>query len=52
MAELGQRCSHGIAWTDECPECDLVWAKQIIEHWAKPVADAQRVVEDAEREKA
>lgn len=44
-----QRCSHGIAWADECPECDLVWAKQIVEHWGQSVDDARRQIEEAER---
>lgn len=45
-----QRCSHGIAWADECPECDLVWAKQIVEHWGQSVDDARRQIEEAERD--
>lgn len=51
MTEPGQKCSHGIAWQDECHECDVVWAREVLRHWQKPVAEAQRVVEEVERVK-
>lgn len=49
---LGDRCSHGKTWTEDCPECTLVVAKQIIEHWGDAVDDARRVIAETEAKEA
>lgn len=48
MTELGKTCSHGVAWGDHCPECELISAREIVRHWADAVDDARRIIAEAE----
>lgn len=45
---LGDKCSHGIALGEHCPECALISARQIVEHWGDAVDEARRVIARAE----
>lgn len=47
MTELGKTCSHGVAWGDHCPECELISARQIVDHWGEMVDEARKVIVDA-----
>lgn len=49
MTELGSTCSHGARWDEECKECDLVWARQFVEHWGSKVDEARKVIAEAEK---
>lgn len=51
VTELGNTCSHGARWDEECKECDLVWAKQFEAHWGPRVDEARKVIAEAEGEK-
>jgi hypothetical protein len=46
---IGDRCSHGKLWAEACPECELVSAKQIVEHWGKAVDEARATIAAAEQ---
>lgn len=46
---IGERCSHGKTWAEECPDCALVSAKGFVERWGEAVDEARKVI--AEREK-
>jgi hypothetical protein len=41
---LGERCSHGKTWGEYCPECELISARQIVDHWGEMVDEARRVI--------
>lgn len=47
---LGETCSHGIPWNTDCPQCDLVSARQLAEHWGPLVDEARRVIAEAKEE--
>jgi hypothetical protein len=50
---LGDRCSHGKTWDEECKECALVSAREFVRRWAPLVDEARAVIAAAEeREKA
>jgi hypothetical protein len=51
-ALMHDRCSHGKTWDEKCKECDLVWNREIVRRWAPVVEEAQRAIEEAEREGA
>jgi hypothetical protein len=51
MIEPGKTCSHGIAWSDHCPQCELVSARETVAHWGEAVDRARAVIEAVEREK-
>jgi hypothetical protein len=51
MTEPGATCSHGKTWDEKCKECDLVWNREIVRRWAPVVEEAQRAIEEAERER-
>jgi hypothetical protein len=44
------KCSHGVPWGRDCLACDLVSARQIIEHWGPLVDEARKVIAEAEKE--
>lgn len=46
---INDRCSHGKTWTEDCPECALVSAKQIVEHWGNAVDEARAAIAAAEQ---
>jgi len=46
------RCPHGLTLTETCEACDADLARELLRHWQQPVAEAQRVIEEAERGKA
>lgn len=48
MTELGETCSHGVPWSSQCRECDLVSAREAVRHWGPVVDEARRVIESAE----
>lgn len=50
MTELGSTCSHGARWDEECRECDLVLARQFVEHWGSKVDEARKVIAAADNE--
>ena len=39
---LGETCSHGIKWGDECKECQLVWDRETVRRWKPIVDEAER----------
>jgi hypothetical protein len=47
MTELRRTCSHGVAWGDHCPECELVSAREIEAHWGEMVDEARKVIAKA-----
>lgn len=47
---INGRCSHGKTWAEDCPECALVSARQIVEHWGLSVDEARRVIAAAEQQ--
>jgi hypothetical protein len=48
MTEFGKTCSHGVAWGDHCPECELISAREVESHWGEIVDEARRVIAAAE----
>jgi len=46
------KCAHGLHLEETCGACDAELARELLRHWQKPVAEAQRVLEEAERERA
>lgn len=40
-AMLGDQCSHGIKWGDECRECDLIAARETVRHFGLMVDEAR-----------
>lgn len=46
---LGDKCSHGVRWGDHCPECELISARQIVDHWGEMVDEARRVISANQR---
>lgn len=46
------RCAHGLTLSEKCEACDRELAEEILRRWGKDVADAQKVVEEAEKERA
>ncbi|HEX8894399.1 MAG TPA: hypothetical protein VF783_13805 [Terriglobales bacterium] len=50
MTELGKTCGHGVAWDRDCPECQLVWDRELVRRWKPEVEAAERRIEEMERE--
>ncbi len=50
MNELGKTCSHGIPWSLQCRECDLVSAREVVRHFGALVDEARAVIEATEKE--
>jgi hypothetical protein len=48
---LGERCSHGKTWAESCPECDLVSARETVRRWKPVVEEAERRIEELEKER-
>jgi len=50
---LDDQCSHGVKWSCQCRECDLVSARETVRRW-KPVVEAaeRRIEELADKEGA
>lgn len=46
---LGEMCSHGIPWSCQCKECDLVNARELVRHWGWPVDEARKLIEQEEK---
>jgi hypothetical protein len=46
---LGETCSHGIKWSCQCRECDLVSAKEFVLRWGPMVDEARAKIADAEK---
>jgi hypothetical protein len=46
---IGETCSHGIPWTEDCPQCNLVWARDTVERLGPVVDEARAVIEAAEQ---
>jgi hypothetical protein len=44
---IGKTCSHGVSWNDHCPQCELVSAREIVEHWGETVDEARKVIAKA-----
>jgi hypothetical protein len=49
MTEPGKTCSHGIAWSDHCPQCELVSARETVAHWGEAVDRARAVIAATEQ---
>lgn len=47
---LDGQCWHGIKWADECRECDLISARETVRRWKPVVEEAERQIEELERE--
>jgi hypothetical protein len=45
-----ETCSHGIPWSEDCPQCNLVWARGTVERLGPVVDQAREVIAAAERE--
>lgn len=43
---LGDQCSHGIKWQHECPQCELVSAREMVRRWKPEVEAAERRIEE------
>ena len=46
---IGERCSHGKTWAEECPDCALVSAKGLVERWGKAVDEARKVIAESKK---
>ena len=44
---LGDKCSHGVKWGDECKECQLVWDRELVRRWKPEVEAAERRIREA-----
>lgn len=50
---LGDMCSHGIPWSCQCKECDLVSAREFVKRWGPQVDEYRKLIEqDEKREEA
>ena len=49
MTEPGKAYSHGKTWTETCPECDLVSAREFVRRWAPLVDEARAKIAEAEQ---
>lgn len=47
---LADHCSHGIKWSCQCRECDLVSARELVRRWKPVVEEAERQIEELEKE--
>ena len=47
---IGERCSHGKTWAEECPDCALISAKEFVKRWGKAVDEARKVIAESEKE--
>jgi hypothetical protein len=47
---IGDGCSHGKRWDEECADCALVSAQQFVARWG-PMVDEARAVIAASRKK-
>lgn len=51
FSTIGDGCSHGVSWDDECIECEKVGLRNFIENWGGKVDEAkQRLAELEELE--
>lgn len=46
---IGQTCSHGIPWADNCRECNLVSARELVAHWGHQVDEARALIATADK---
>lgn len=46
---LSDKCSHGVAWGDECCECQLVWDRELVRRWKPEVEAAERRIASARK---
>lgn len=46
---INDRCSHGKTWAEACPECEIVSAKEVVEHWGPVVDEARATIAAAEQ---
>ena len=46
---IGERCSHGKTWSQECPDCKLVSAHEMVRHWGRAVDEARKVIAESEK---
>jgi len=44
---LGEACRHGVKWSDHCPQCELVSARETVAHWGEAVDRARSVIDAA-----
>lgn len=49
MTEPGQTCSHGIPWSEDCPQCALISAREAVRHWGPLVDESRRLIEEMEQ---
>jgi hypothetical protein len=40
------RCSHGKLWNEECPECELISAREFVKRWGPMVDEARAKIEE------
>lgn len=52
MSEPGKTCSHGVLWTEHCPECELAGARELVAHWGEKIDDARALIEASEKQAA
>jgi hypothetical protein len=45
---IGDKCSHGVKWGDECGECKLAAARWLVAQWGSEIDDARKVIAEAE----
>ncbi|KAA1012976.1 hypothetical protein FVF58_09280 [Paraburkholderia panacisoli] len=48
MKMIGDKCSHGVKWGDECRECQLVWDRELVRRWKPEVEAAERRIRATE----
>jgi hypothetical protein len=46
---LGETCSHGIKWSCQCRECDLIAARETVRHFGSMVDEARAKIAEAEQ---
>ncbi|MDR6421349.1 hypothetical protein J2801_003637 [Paraburkholderia phenoliruptrix] len=46
---LGETCSHGITWSCQCRECDLIAARETVRHFGSMVDEARAMIAEAEQ---
>jgi hypothetical protein len=43
---LGRTCSHGKTWDEECPECELVGAREFVRRYGPMIDEARAKIEE------
>ena len=47
MTEFGNTCSHYVPWGEDCPQCNLASARELVAHWGEKIDEARALISRA-----